>query len=103
MVKLPSSSTAQELIVCFLLKEDQISSSNYLDKMNIPEKMFMASHGKHLLILPEKVQNLDEIKSTSADQEEAKALLVCDKCTDLFAHLMIFTTVLVSSMVILSI
>nr|XP_027083203.1 uncharacterized protein LOC113705524 [Coffea arabica] len=43
----------------------------------------MDSHRKHPLVLSEKVQNLDEIKNTTNDdQEEAKALLVCDVCIE---------------------
>ncbi|CDP19812.1 unnamed protein product [Coffea canephora] len=83
VVKLPSSNAAQELIARFLLKDDEISSSNDSGKMNIPEEIFMNTHRKHPLILSEKVQNLDEIKSTTGDdQEEAKALLVCDVCIE---------------------
>ncbi|CDP14966.1 unnamed protein product [Coffea canephora] len=86
VVKLPSSNAAQELIARFLLKKDEISSSsNDSGKSNIPEKIFMDSqHRKHRLVLSEKVQNLDEIKSTTSDddQEEAKALLVCDWCIE---------------------
>ncbi|XP_027083425.1 uncharacterized protein [Coffea arabica] len=83
VVKLPSSNAAQELIARFLLKKDEISSSNDSGKSNIPEKIFMDSHRKHPLVLLVKVQNLDEIKSiTSDDQEEARALLVCDACIE---------------------
>ncbi|CDP21193.1 unnamed protein product, partial [Coffea canephora] len=85
VVKLPSSNAAQELIARFLLKKDEISSSNDSGKSNIPEKIFMDSqHRKHPLVLSEKVQNLDERKSTNSDdQEEAKALLlVCDVCIE---------------------
>ncbi|XP_027080687.2 uncharacterized protein [Coffea arabica] len=85
VVKLPSSNAAQELIARFLLKKDEISSSNDSGKSNIPEKIFMDSqHRKHPLVLSEKVQNLDERKSTNSDdQEEAKSLLlVCDVCIE---------------------
>ncbi|XP_027181716.1 uncharacterized protein LOC113780098 [Coffea eugenioides] len=82
-VKLPSSNAVQGLIARFLLKEDEISNSNDSGKSNIEEEIFMDSHGKHPLVLSEKVQNLDEIKSTTSDdQEEAKALLVCDVCIE---------------------
>nr|XP_027080299.1 uncharacterized protein LOC113703207 isoform X2 [Coffea arabica] len=66
------------------ISEDEMSSSNDSDKSNIPEKIFLISHRKHPLVLSEKVQNLDEIKSTTSDdQEEAKALLlVCDVCIE---------------------
>ncbi|XP_027181723.1 uncharacterized protein LOC113780104 [Coffea eugenioides] len=85
VVKLPSSNAAQELIARFLLKKDEISSSNDSGKSNIPKKIFMNSHRKHPLVLSEKVQKLDEIQSTTSDddQEEAKALLlVCDACIE---------------------
>ncbi|CDP14956.1 unnamed protein product [Coffea canephora] len=84
VVKLPSRNAAQELIARFLLKEDEISSGNDSGKSNIPENIFIDSHRKHPLVLSQKVQNLDEIKSTanSDDQEEAKALLVCDVCIE---------------------
>ncbi|XP_027081249.2 uncharacterized protein [Coffea arabica] len=83
VVKLPSNNTAQELIARFLLKEDEISNSNDSVKSNIPEEIFLISHRKHPLVLLEKVQNLDEIESTTSDdQEEAKALLVCDVCIE---------------------
>ncbi|XP_027181722.1 uncharacterized protein LOC113780103 [Coffea eugenioides] len=85
VVKLPSSNAAQELIARFLLKEDEIGSSNDSGKSNIEEEIFMDTHRKHPLVLSEKVQNLDEIKSTTSDddQEEAKALLLlCDRCIE---------------------
>ncbi|XP_027094031.1 uncharacterized protein [Coffea arabica] len=83
VVKLPSNNAAQELIARFLLKEDEISSSNDSGESNIRENIYMDSHWKHPLVLSEKVQNLDEINSTTSDdQEEAKALLVCDKCIE---------------------
>ncbi|XP_027182710.1 uncharacterized protein LOC113781069 [Coffea eugenioides] len=85
VVKLPSSNAAQELIARFLLKDDEISSNNDPGKSNIPEEIFTNSHGKHPLVLSEKVQNLhDEIKGTTSDddQEAAKAVLVCDWCIE---------------------
>ncbi|CDP20287.1 unnamed protein product [Coffea canephora] len=84
VVKLSSRNAAQELIARFLLKEDEISSSNDSGKTNILEEISTNSHKKHPLVLSEKVQKLDEIKSTTSDdQEEAKALLlVCDVCIE---------------------